>query len=412
MVLLAVQACGGAPTPTAAPVINGPSDTGIKSCSNPTASVKIGSEFELSGAVVDAGSWAAQGVDLAVKEITGKGGFDVAGTCYKIDLVKKDVRSDPATATAVTRGLVKDDGVKFILGPVSGGDFSKAYAVTQAENPKLIHFAVSTIVEFNGVMGKPDTQGIFRALAPGAISGDAFMEALKKFTPQAKTIYFLWPDDQAAKFLVDNTMMKKAKDLGYSIVGNDRYPFTATDFSSYLQRAKAANPNILAIGWNGPSLVAITKQASELGIKSTLAAWNGTVSIPLKDASGSPIDIPFVNLGLAPDLQNPHTPAVKSFVDRLKTSSGKAIDGNSFWAAEFYDPTYMLVRAMQLAGTTTNPDAVSAAMLKLRWSGPMGPYCWNSDHTAIIPNELAYVKGGQVSWSAYTPPTSLCVPAS
>jgi branched-chain amino acid transport system substrate-binding protein len=403
--LLALPGAVAAKTP--APAVYTYKD--IKTCTKATDSVKLGALLELSGSFLTAGNPAVQGIRLAVKEMTSKGGVQVGKKCYGINLVEKDTRTDPAAAVAGARSLLQDDNVSFILGPLAGSTLLSAYQITQAATPKPIEIGVSTVLELQGVMGQPAYNGLFRALAPATISADALLAGIKKFAPAAKTIYFLWPDDAAAQLIVDRGLALKAKSRGYTVVGNDRFSTTTTDYSSYLQRVKAANPAVLLIGYLGPQITQITKQATQLGLTSQLAVWNGTPSVPLKDATGSPINIPFINLALSPDLEAPATPALKAYVKRYQAFTGGAVDLNSYWSTEFYDPTYMLVKAMQLAGTTTDTTAVGNALLKIRWDGAMGPMCWHDNHVAIIQNYLSYIVNGKVTTETWIPSKKLCV---
>lgn len=413
--VLGVLGCGALialPTASAAKKPQGPAVytyKDVKTCAKPSESVKLGTLLELSGSFASAGVPASQGVKLAVKELTAKGGFQVGSKCVGIDVVEKDTRTDPATAVAGARSLIQDEHVNYVLGPLAGSTLLSAYQITQAASPKPIEIGVSTILELQGVMGQPAYNGLFRALSPATISADALLAGIKKFAPKAKSIYFLWPDDASSQFIVDKGLALKAKSRGFTVAGNDRFPPTSTDFTSYLQRVKSANPGVLLIGYLGPQMTGITKQASQLGLSTPIAAWNGTPSIPLKDATGSAINIPFINLALSPDLETPATPALKAYVQRYKAFTGSAPDLNSYWSTEFYDPTYMLVKAMQLAGTTTNTDAVGKALLKLRWNGAMGPTCFHDNHVAIVQNYLTYIAGGKVKTEPWIPSKKLCV---
>ena len=64
--------------------------------------VKIGVVAAESGSFVSAGHTLPAGVGLAVKQINDAGGFKVGGKTYKLEMVKRDDRTDISTAIAAT----------------------------------------------------------------------------------------------------------------------------------------------------------------------------------------------------------------------------------------------------------------------------------------------------------------------
>ena len=101
--------------------------------------VKIGVVAAESGSFVSAGHTLPAGVGLAVKQINDAGGFKVGGKTYKLEMVKRDDRTDIATAIAATQELVRDVKVQAIFGSETH-DFTLAMAkITQPA--KIIHFA-------------------------------------------------------------------------------------------------------------------------------------------------------------------------------------------------------------------------------------------------------------------------------
>ena len=73
--------------------------------------IKIGVVAAESGAFVSAGHTLPAGVSLAVKQINDSGGINVGGKNYKLEMVKRDDRTDIATAIAATQDLVRDEKV-------------------------------------------------------------------------------------------------------------------------------------------------------------------------------------------------------------------------------------------------------------------------------------------------------------
>ena len=391
------------------PIEGGATPEDIKYCDNPTETVKIGSAFELSGPILSFGQPSSQGVQMAAKEISDKGGFEVDGKCYEIQLVERDVRSDASTTVATTRGLLRDEGVDVIFGPTAGSLSSQAGQISQSEDgPKPIHFGAGTGWELAGLMGQEDTRGLFRTSIPANLAAESFLAGVKQYAPDVKSIYFLYQDDDASKYNLDENVIPQAEKLGYEVAGNDRFPLDTTDFSSYLLRIKAANPDMASFGYLTPINTQLAKQASELDLSGPYHGWAASVSIPLKDATGSPLDVPYFASYQVPDLLYPQTPAMEDYLERFKAFTGEEPNASSYFSLWYYDPFYMLIKAMQDAGTTTDREKIREALSKVQWDGALGPECWDANNTAVYGTYIGYVENGETQWFSYPQRGDLC----
>ncbi|MCB1815843.1 MAG: ABC transporter substrate-binding protein, partial [Candidatus Competibacteraceae bacterium] len=91
--------------------------------------IKIGAVATLEGAFTVLGEDGMRGVELAIQEVGGK----VAGKT--IELIKGSSDASPDSAVAATRKIVEQNGVKVVIGPLSGdeGLAVKDYAKTQPD---------------------------------------------------------------------------------------------------------------------------------------------------------------------------------------------------------------------------------------------------------------------------------------
>jgi branched-chain amino acid transport system substrate-binding protein len=383
----------------------------IQRCSNPTGSVKLGAQFELSGALVSFGKPSLVGAQLAEKAVDSQGGFTVAGKCYKLDIVSEDDRSDPTADVAAAKGLVNDQKVNFMIGPNSGVFAIKTQAITQAQDPPVLHISSTSAWQSQGLMGKPATHGLFRSGLEQNQTSAAFFDGLKAALPKAKSIYFFFRDDDTSAALVDRYLAPAARAHGLKIVGSDRFPPDTTDFSSQLGRIKSKKPDVLFTGYAVPDITAIARQASQLGMKIPIAGWGGGVSIPLKDAVSGPLNIPFVSLYVAPTMETPQIPPTKRFAATY-AATGQPITSTAYYSLWYYDPVMMLVKAMQLAGSTTDRDAVGKQLTGIRWNGALGFSCWTKDHILDYGTTTALVENGKVKWRYVPADPKICAPAT
>lgn len=363
----------------------------IKYCKKPTASVTFGSDFELSGPLSAFGLPSAQGVELAVDQINAKGGFMVGKTCYKINLVQQDNRSDAATAVAQVRGLVNDDNSRVIFGPSVGSLAALTAQVTQAPDPPAINFSGGGLWQLNGLIGTQKYRGLFKTSVDQNVVAFDYAQAIRKAYPNAKTVYILFRNDSTGA-AINKTILTSLDRVHLKVVGDDLYQPGTTDFSSFISRAQAANPDVFYYGYIPTEDLTITRQLVQLGLKTDLAVWQGQISMPIKDAVGKIIPNDFLAMYDGIELDNPLLASTKVF--KKQFAAKYSITGNSGFALWQYDYVYMTVKAMQNAKTVSNTDAVRSQMLKIRWNGPQGPICWNKDQNIVTGVDTALVVPG------------------
>ena len=87
----------------------------------------LGAAVSLTGKYSTNGKHTQNGYNLAVKRINEKGGVKVGGKKYKFDIIYYDDESNSGRAAQLAERLIKQDGVKYMLGPYSSG-LTKAIA--------------------------------------------------------------------------------------------------------------------------------------------------------------------------------------------------------------------------------------------------------------------------------------------
>ena len=77
--------------------------------------------MSLSGKYALSGAHTKNGYDLALRRLNKRGGVAIAGTPYELVIKYYDDESTPARGTELAERLIKQDGVKYILGPFGSG---------------------------------------------------------------------------------------------------------------------------------------------------------------------------------------------------------------------------------------------------------------------------------------------------
>ena len=113
--------------------------------------ITLGSAISFTGKYSTNGIHAKNGYDLAIKKINEAGGVKVAGKSYKLKVKYYDDESTPARTAQLLERLVKQDGIKFFLGPYSS-------ATTKAAAPIIEKYKVP-MVEAEGASRSLFTKG-------------------------------------------------------------------------------------------------------------------------------------------------------------------------------------------------------------------------------------------------------------
>ncbi len=113
--------------------------------------ITLGAAVSLSGKYSTNGKHTKNGYNFAVKRINDMGGVKVGGKSYKLKIKYYDDESNSGRAAQLAERLIKQDGIKYMLGPYSSG-LTKAIAPVTEEN-KI------PMVEANGASRSLFTKG-------------------------------------------------------------------------------------------------------------------------------------------------------------------------------------------------------------------------------------------------------------
>ncbi|MEC9360524.1 MAG: ABC transporter substrate-binding protein, partial [SAR324 cluster bacterium] len=113
--------------------------------------ITLGAAVSLTGKYSTNGKNTKNGYDMAINRINKLGGVIVGGKSYKFKIIYYDDESNGSRAAQLAERLIKQDGIKYMLGPYSSG-MTKAIAPVTEEN-KI------PMVEANGASRSLFTKG-------------------------------------------------------------------------------------------------------------------------------------------------------------------------------------------------------------------------------------------------------------
>jgi ABC-type branched-subunit amino acid transport system substrate-binding protein len=425
--VVAGAACDGdgadkekAPTPEASPTEAGtPQVTGeiitfedvLRKDANVTerAEVEWGWMFEESGPLQAFGEPTGDGVKLAVQEINEAGGFQVGDTIYTIKLLEHDTRSDPAQTVAVAQELVRDDQVKIIWGPAAIGDPES----TQITQPlQVLHICPCADREHSSLSSPEQARGDSRWAFQTLPAASGFLpigarDNAKKY-PELKTFATMCDNTEAGQRWCE--MFEEAyKAEGFEHVGRELFPPDTTDFTPYLTEFRQKNPDMILNFVDPSAQFGLLRQSWEMDVGQFYIA---AVALPydmLEALVGEGIRDKIVSVGGVPRvaLEGFYTSEeVRAFFEeKYKPFRGGSLPIAAFGVLLTYDPVYMLVAAMQQAGTVEDTTKIADALEQIRFNGVGEEELYfDKSHIYVSGNDSCYITGGQYVECFHNPP--------
>jgi branched-chain amino acid transport system substrate-binding protein len=230
--------------------------------------IRLGAAVSITGKYSTNGKNTKDGYDLAVKAVNDAGGVKVGGKPYKIEVVYYDDESTPARGAQLAERLIRQDGVKYMLGPYSSG-------MTKAVAPITEKFKVP-MVEANGAARELFTQGYDYLFAVLSTSDYYLRDAIKLAAEQAKAagkdpkslkVAMAFENDPFSLDVRDG-VVEDAKKYGMKIVIDDKLPPELNDMSATLTKVKALKPDILVVSAHakGPTLAIRQMEAMRVNV--------------------------------------------------------------------------------------------------------------------------------------------------
>src|SRR5215472_478244 len=221
--------------------------------------VRIGMVDPLTGVYAAPAGNEVIGAKLAIEQMNAKGG--ILGR--QVELLVEDSANDVGTGVQKTRKLIERDQVNFIIGDVNSGI---AQAIAQVTNEKKVLHIVSG-GHTDTITGVDCKWNVYRVCNTTRMEANSVSELL--FTKYGKKWHFITPD-YAFGHTLQQACAANLKRLGGTMTGNELTPLGTSDFSAYLIKARAANPDVLILLVQGSDMVNCVKQIHVAGTQQEL----------------------------------------------------------------------------------------------------------------------------------------------
>ncbi|MBC7300175.1 MAG: urea ABC transporter substrate-binding protein [Nocardia sp.] len=268
--------------------------------------IKVGSLHSLSGTMAISEVTVANSTKLAIDQINAAGG--VLGK--KIEMVLEDGASDPKTFAEKAEKLISSDCVASVFGGWTSSSRKAMKPKFESLN-SLLYYPV----QYEGL---EDSKNIFYT---GATTNQQIVPALDYLKQKGITSLYLVGSNYVFPQTANREIKAYAAANGIEIKGEDYAELGSTDFSTIVNKVRAAKAGAVFNTLNGDSNVAFFREYTNVGLK---AAEMPVVSVSIAEEEVAGIGAQNIagQLTAWNYYQTIDTPANKKFVADYKAAFG------------------------------------------------------------------------------------------
>jgi branched-chain amino acid transport system substrate-binding protein len=273
--------------------------------------VAIGLDNPLTGPYAALGKNELIGCQLAIDAVNAKGG--ILGRPVTL-IVEDSSSADAGTAVLKARKLIDGHKVDFLLGNVNS---ALSLAMAEVSNEKsILHIVPGGHTD--AVTGSSCHWNVFRVCNMTQMEANAVADALIK--AYGKRFYYITPD-YAFGHTLEAGLVKATAPLGGTKIGGDLTPVGTVDYSSYLIKAQAANPDVVMFLLGGDDMLNALKQAVQFGLASKVHLAGAQQE--LEPLEGLPPEARLGTWVMEWYWNQPGVPHVAEFVEATKKRTGR-----------------------------------------------------------------------------------------
>ncbi|MFH1242738.1 MAG: ABC transporter substrate-binding protein [Pseudomonadota bacterium] len=352
--------------------------------------IKVGILLPLTGTFAAVAETQKEGALLAIDVVNKKGGLKMPWGKVKVEGVVAD---DEAKLDVGVRRFryMTGEGVKAVGGQ-TWAPLSFAINAVVKKDP-LPYFPVCVMAKEAFEKGKLSDTTFAVAYSPwtvGYMDGSAAIKVLGK-----KRIFFLARADSWGWDIRDG-VYAAAKEYGAEIVGYDEVSKGTSDYTTILQKVRAAKPDVFISAQFAGDAVALLKQCYQMGLNQEMTIFNAFITnvvakgIPPKALEGV-YSMHYFYYDLS-GLKDPGLEkSAKEFTDLYKAKYNRPPDS---YATIAYVAYMEMFRGFETAGSF-DPQGVSKALMSNegKFECVKGPAHWREDHAAVYKYAAFLVRG-------------------
>ncbi|MGA1874724.1 MAG: ABC transporter substrate-binding protein [bacterium] len=346
--------------------------------------IKIGGVGPVTGGAATYGVSTRNACTMAIEEMNQKGGLEVGGKKYRLELIFEDDEGRPESAAHAYRKLVDQNGVQAIIGTVmSKCSLAGAPIAQESEVPMISTASTNPQVTLVG-------DYIFRACFIDPFQGTIMANfAFNNLGKRRAAVLFDNGNDYN-KGLAEFFKIR-FEELGGQVVAYEAFTDEdkTQDFNAQLTKIKAAQPDILFLPNYYSSVALIAMQARSMGITVPLIGGDGWDSPQLMVLGKEAVEGAFFSTHFSKDDPSPE---VQKFVTLYSERYHQTPDA---LAALAYDACLILFEALKMSRSIEGP-AIRDALKNIKdFQAVSGKISFDEQRNPIKSAVIIKVEQGQ-----------------
>jgi branched-chain amino acid transport system substrate-binding protein len=352
--------------------------------------IKVGILLPLTGTFAAVAETQKEGALLAVDVVNKRGGLNMPWGKVQVEGVVQDDEAKLDVGVRRYRYMVSE-GVRGVGGQTWA---PLAYAINAVVSKEpMPYFPVCVMAKEGFMKGKIAASTFAAAYSPwtvGYMAGRSATKVLNK-----KRIFFLARSDSWGWDMRDGAYTA-AKEAGAEIVGYEEVSLGTADFTTILQKVRAAKPDVFISAQFGGDAVALLKQVQQMGLNKEMTIFPAFMTNVV--AKGIPPEalegiyaMHYFYYDLASFEDKEVAKSAEEFTNLYRAKYKRPPDAYATIAYIAYSEMF---RGFE-AAKSLDPQKVSAALLagKGTFNTVKGPARWRDDHAAEYKHAAFLVKG-------------------
>jgi branched-chain amino acid transport system substrate-binding protein len=352
--------------------------------------IKVGILLPLTGTFAAVAETQKQGALLAVDVVNQRGGLAMPWGKVRVEGIVDDDEAKLDVGVRRYRYMVSE-GVKGVGGQ-SWAPLAYAINAIVSKDP-MPYFPVCVMAKEGFQKGKIAESTFAAAFSPWTVGYMAGLSAVK--TLGKKRVFFLARADSWGWDMRDGAYAA-AKENGAEIVGYDEVSLGTSDFTTILQKVRAAKPDVFISAQFGGDAVALLKQVHQMGLGKEMTIFNAFITNVV--AKGVPAEalqgvhaMHYFYYDLAGFADKEVAKSAQEFTDLFRAKYGTPPDAYATIAYIAYSEMF---RGFE-AAKSFDPKKVAAELMANNgeFNSVKGPARWRQDHAAAYKYAAFLVKG-------------------
>ncbi|MGB8577093.1 MAG: ABC transporter substrate-binding protein [Pseudolabrys sp.] len=352
--------------------------------------IKVGVLLPLTGTFAAVAETQKQGALLAIDVVNKKGGLNMPWGKVAVEGVVDDDEAKLDVGVRRYRYMVSD-GIRGVGGQTWA---PLAYAINAIVSKEpMPYFPVCVMAKEGFQKGKLADSTFATAYSPwtvGYMAGTSVIKTLGK-----KRVFFLARSDSFGWDIRDG-VYEAAKQYGAEIVGYDEVSLGTSDFTTILQKVRAAKPDAFIFAQFGADAVALLKQVSQMGLSKEMTIFNAFITnVVAKGVPPEALQGVYAMHYFYYDLSNfedrETAKSAQEFTELFRSKYGTPPDA---YAAIAYIAYMEMFRGFE-AAKSLDAKKVSEVLMSgtAEFNTVKGPAKWRQDHAAVYKHAAFLVKG-------------------